>query len=471
MKKILFLGAALALAFTACSDDKTADEGENTAPSCKITSPIDGDTYDANLPLVIKGRVSDTDNNISVVKLTVGSEVIDAELSLPFFEYEVAPEKLEKGSLTITLYAEDAGGLSAQHQVTVKLEKEVQLMVSDDGKDQLTFGYWTEEREVRVIADSKWTVTIPEGIWFESFDAATQKWVKKTSISGEGNTAIKFKASANDLFDDRYAELKINTLADTGSFVITQTASPDMLGLLEDEMLRMAAQLSAIMYGMDTNDDSKISAYEAEIVPADGAPYGFDAGGWQVASTKGIENFPHLRHLDVNSSDNLTEIDLSGNTELMSIHVHNCNNLKSLDLTSCPKLIELGCNYDVFLSARPQIEKIKTQIHTLGIFNRKADETPSLDFTGFSNMQRLYVNDNGITELKLTGCTSLWRLVASGNAFEEIDLSEVDRYPENDYLMENNPNLKRIYVWKGFTLDYYNNFSYDKDNNVEIIEK
>lgn len=471
MKKILFLlAASVALAFTACSDDNTTDEGANTAPSCKITSPIDGDTYDANLPLVIKGRASDTENNISVVKLTVGNEVIDKELTLPFFEYEVAPEKLEKGSLTITLYVEDAGGLSAQHQVTVKLEKEIQLMVSDDGKDQLTFGFWTGEREVRVIADKKWTVTVPDGIWFESFDSATQQWVKKTAISGEGITTIKLKAGANDLFEDRYAVLKINTLDESGTFSITQTASPDMLNLLEDEMLRMAAQISAIMYGMDTNEDGKISAYEAEIVPEDGKPYGFDAGGWQVASTKGIENFPHLRHLDVNTGL-MTEIDLSGNPELLSIHVHNCNNLKSLDLTPVTKLMELGCNYDVFLSALPQIDKIKTQIHTLGIFNRKADQTSALDFSGYSNMQRLYVNDNGLTSLKLTGCGMLWRLVANGNAFEEIDLSEVDRYPENDYLMDNNPNLKRIYVWKGFTLDYYNNFTYDKENNVEIIEK
>ena len=122
-------------------------------------------------------------------------------------------------------------------------------------------------------------------------------------------------------------------------------------------------------------------------------------------------------------------------------------------------------------SQKTQIEKLKTQIHTLGIFNRKEDQTSKLDFTGYTNMQRLYVNDNGLTEIKLGGCTSLWRLVADGNAFEEIDLSEVDRYPENDYLMGNNPNLKRIYVWKGFTLDYYNNFSYDKENNVQIIEK
>ena len=73
--------------------------------------------------------------------------------------------------------------------------------------------------------------------------------------------------------------------------------------------------------------------------------------------------------------------------------------------------------------------------------------------------------------MKLGGCVNLWRFVAGGNSFAEIDLSEVDRYRDNDYFMDNNPNLKRIYVWKGFTLDYYNSFKYDEANGVEIIEK
>ena len=474
MKKILFLAAVcLTFAVTACSDDNTQDEGPNTAPNCKITEPIEGDTYDASLPLTVKGRITDAENNITAVKLTVGGQTVAEELALPFFEYTVAPENLQKGALTIALYVEDAGGLSAQHQVTVTLEKESRLMVADDGKDELTFGYRSGERSVRVVTEKKWTVSVPEGIWIEFYDAASQQWVKKTSISGEGDTAIKLRAGANDLFEDRYAELKISTPDESGKFIVGQTASPDMLDLLEDEMLRMAAGISAIMYGMDANEDGKVSAYEAELVPEDGKPYGFDAGGWGVASTKGIENFPHLRHLDVNSaSDELTEIDLSGNRELMSIHVHKCNSLKTLDLSQTPLLMELGCDYGLFLEVLPQIEKMKTQIHTLGIFNRKADQPSKLDFTGYSNMQRLHLNDNGLTEIKLGGCIKLWKFVASGNAFEEIDLSEVDRlYRENYYMMEQNPNLKRIYVWKGFTLDYYSTFTFDKENNVEIIEK
>lgn len=55
-----------------------------------------------------------------------------------------------------------------------------------------------------------------------------------------------------------------------------------MLDLIEDEMLRMAAEISAIMYGMDANEDGKVSAYEAELVPEDGVPYGStpEGGRW-----------------------------------------------------------------------------------------------------------------------------------------------------------------------------------------------
>jgi len=473
MKKHLFflLAASFAAVFAACSDDKSEDDRPNTAPSCKITYPLDGQTCDATLPLLIKGRVVDTEDNLAAVRLTVGGEVIDKGLELPFFEYEIAPDRLAKGPLTIELYAEDAGGLSAQHRVTIDVFKEVQLMAGGDGNKQLTFGYWTEEREARVLAETKWTIAVPEGVWFETFDETARQWVRKTALSGEGPSTIRLKASANDLFEDRYAELKISTPDQTGTFVVTQNASPDLLTLLEDELFRMAAQISAILYGMDADEDGKISAYEAEIEPKEGTAYGFDAGGWNVTSTKGIENFPHLRHLDVNSNPDLTEIDLSSNHELMSIHVHNCTGLKQLDLTQTPRLIELGCNYDVFLSARPALDAMKAQVHTLGIFNRKADQPSALDFTGYSNLQRLYVNDNGLTELTIAGCTQLWRLVANGNAFTEIDLSEVDRLPENDYLLNDCPNLKRIYVWKGFTTDYYHTFAYDKENGIEFIEK
>lgn len=97
MKKYLFLAAAcLSFAFTACSDDNTQDEGENTAPTCKITEPLEGETYDANLPLTIKGRINDKENNVSAVKLTVGGETVDEELSLRFSNARSHPRNCKR---------------------------------------------------------------------------------------------------------------------------------------------------------------------------------------------------------------------------------------------------------------------------------------------------------------------------------------------------------------------------------------
>jgi len=430
MKKILFLAAVcLTFAFTACSDDNTQDEGPNTAPNCKITEPIEGDTYDASLPLTVNGRITDAENNITAVKLTVGGQTVAEELALPFFEYTVAPENLQKGALTIALYVEDAGGLSARHQVTVTLEKAIQLMAGPDGQNRVSFGYWSEETEVRVTASSKWTIAFPEGGWVDVFDTASGQWVTKNSLSGQGETTIRLRAKANDLFDDRVAQLRITTAEDVGIFTLEQKASPDMLELIEDENLRVAASVSIVIYEMDPNEDGKISAFEAEIKPGERDPYGFDAGAYLITSTKGIENFPHLRHLDVNRNEDLTEIDLSGNPDLMSIHVNGCTKLKNLDLSNQPLLIELGCDYGLYLTIEEQVKKLKKQMHTLGILNRRPDEPSTLDFTGFSNLQRLYIYDNALTEVKLQGCNLLWRLSAAGNAFPEIDLSEVDRLP------------------------------------------
>lgn len=475
MKRILFylLICCSLVPWVSCSEDPTKEEAAppNTAPKCKITSPAEGQTLDANLPLTIKGRIEDAENNVTLARLSISGETVAEGLEYPLFECTVEPEQLPRGLHTIDLYVEDAGGLHVQHRVNVVFEKEARLMTGPNGEESLAVGYWSEECEARVIAPGKWSLSFPVSGRIEYFDPESRTWVSRSILEGQGETSLRLRVGANDRFGTRNVDLKIVSGEESGTLRIEQAASPDMLESIEDEMLRMAAQISIIMYDMDPDEDGKISAYEAEIEPDERTAYGFDAGGWDVASTRGIENFPHLRHLDVNTTDKLTGIDLSGNPELMSLHVHNCPNLTNLDLSKQSQLIEIGCDYTVFLSVWPQIEKLKSQMHTIGAFNRKADQPSTLDLTGFGNLQRLYINDNGLTEVKLGGCTSLWRFIAGGNSFAEIDLSEVDRYRDNDYFMDNNAALKRIYVWKGFTLDYYNSFKYDAANGVEIIEK
>lgn len=471
-RHLIYAVASLALVFSACGNDDSDSAPENTAPTCRISAPVNGKVHQAGSPLIIQGLGQDEEDGTSLkVTLTVGDDVIEEVSTVPF-EYSYATENLEKGPLTILLRVEDSGGLSAEDKVEVTIEKEDELIFDENGNSSLAAGYWTEEHELRVAVEGKWTISIPSGTsWIEVYDEKSSQWAQTSFVNGEGATTVRVRTRANELFTEKTVTLKITAGTQASSFDVKQAASPDMLMKIEDEMLRMAASTSVVIYEMDPDEDGKISAYEAELEPEEDKPYGFDAGSWDVVTTKGIENFPHLKHLDVNRCERLTEIDLSGNPDLMSIHVEFCSALKTLDLSKVPDLIELGCNYDLYLSVKPELDKMKDQIHTLGILNRTSDLSSDMDFSGYTGLSRLYVYDNHLTSLNLSGCTSLWLLSASGNDFTELDLSDVDRIPDNMYIMTGCPNLKKIYVWKGFTEDYYYMFNYDKENGVEIIEK
>lgn len=466
MKKIIYsllIGAAILLSF---SCEKSSD-----APTCKITSPAQDQEFSVNAPLVITGEIAEKGSPLSYVELKIGSDIVAEVVPAATFRYEVEAGKLSPGELKIILSVKDAAGRSAEDQVSVVMVEAPAgegLIESETGEDFIEFDFRADNGRFIVNESGNWTITLSETPWVEFYDAESGSWKNRTTISGNGRTEVDVRAIASDLFEGRETLLNITTTGATGVFTLKQAASPDMLTLIEDEMLRMAAGISATIYGMDVNEDGKVSAFEADIVPEDGVPYGIDAGGWEVASTKGIENFPHIRHLDVNTGK-LSELDLSGNKEIMSLHIHNCPNLKDIDISGLTDLLEVGCDFRIFLKIQPDIKKIKSQIHTLGIFNREDGETSELDFSGFNAMQRLYLSGNRLTSLNLSGCTMLWRLIADGNDFSELDISEVDRHPDNNYIMTECPNLKRVYVWKGFTPDYYAIFSYDE--GVEFIEK
>lgn len=345
------------------------------------------------------------------------------------------------------------------------------VLAGEDGARKIDFGYWTEESAVYVTTDKMWKLTIPEDAWFEIREDSAMEWEKRQVVSGTGNAVLQIRSAANDKFEARSSLLYIEMAGQKDSLELTQAASPDMLMLLEDEIFRMAASTSVIIYGMDVNEDSKISASEAEFVPEDNVPYGIDAGGWNVTSVKGIENFPHIRHIDLNTSPELKEVDLSRNPDIMSVHVHNCPKLETIDISKCTELMEFGCDYRVFLKVEGDILRLKDRIHTLGIFNRQESEPSDLDFSGFSALSRLHINDNHLTSLNLDGCSSLWKLIAYGNDFTELDLSGVDRHPDNSYMINNCPQLKTVYVWEGWTEDYYYIFEYDRDNGVNFVEK
>lgn len=339
-----------------------------------------------------------------------------------------------------------------------------------DGKDFLETSFWTEEHELKITSSTDWELTLVENNWVEFWNQKTNAWENISKLNGNGNMTVKIRTRANDSFEAKNININISNKDNSGILKITQQASPDMLTLLEDENLRMAASVSVSIYGIDGDEDGKVSAYEAEIVPEDNVPYGIDAGQYDVKSIKGIENFPHIRHLDLNNNTNLEEFVITKNTDLMSIHLQGCSNLKTVEISSCEKLIELGADFSWFIKLKPFIDSLKGQMHTLGILNRKEGEVSVLDFSGYSKLNRLYINDNHLTQVNLTGCNSLQKFIAIGNDFETIDISETDRNIDNQFTFDNCPNLRTIFVWKGWDISRYNIFSYDKDK-VQIIEK
>ncbi len=89
---------------------------------------------------------------------------------------------------------------------------------------------------------------------------------------------------------------------------------------------------------IDGNGDGKLSKEELEYVDT------ILIYNQSVSSLKGIEYFKNLKNLDC-SSNNLTELDVSKNTKLVSLWCDH-NHLTSLDVSKNTGLIELQCRYN-----------------------------------------------------------------------------------------------------------------------------
>ena len=105
-----------------------------------------------------------------------------------------------------------------------------------------------------------------------------------------------------------------------------------------------------------------------------------------IYDTEGIQYLKHLRKLNVDSKS-LTELDLSGNTELQWLHC-SYNRLRSLDLSKAPNLETLNCS-DNFLTG--------------------------LDLSGNTGLKSLQCDNNQLACLDLSANQQLTELSCTGN--------------------------------------------------------
>ena len=115
---------------------------------------------------------------------------------------------------------------------------------------------------------------------------------------------------------------------------------------------------------LDVDGDGYLDEYERGIaVSNDGRYYNafdMEAENLGIADLTGIEFFPNLRRLNARRN-NMTSVDLSGNTQLEELSLDECP-IDTLDISTCTKLRRFyaeGCNFtSISVTHCPDLESM-----------------------------------------------------------------------------------------------------------------
>ena len=144
-----------------------------------------------------------------------------------------------------------------------------------------------------------------------------------------------------------------------------------------------------------------------------------------ISSLKGIRFFPALEKLYC-SSNNLTELDLSDNTELTELY---CSNNKLTKLTGIgSKTTKINCSNNKFETLSINSKNSLTSLicsnnSSLKTLNCYYDKLTTLDCTNCSNLTTLKCYSNNLTALDLTGCPKLASIDCRANQFEDLTIT------------------------------------------------
>ena len=145
-----------------------------------------------------------------------------------------------------------------------------------------------------------------------------------------------------------------------------------------------------------------------------------------ITDLTGIEDFVNLEYLNC-GNNNLTELDVSTNTALISLFCYN-NNLTALDVSTNTALEELGCNGNnltaLDVSANTALKELNCYSNDLTV----------LDVSTNTALEGLGCDGNNLTVLDVSTNTALEGLGCSGNNLTELDVS-------------NNTVLERLYCY------------------------
>ena len=185
-----------------------------------------------------------------------------------------------------------------------------------------------------------------------------------------------------------------------------------------------------VLTEIDTSGDGSLSDTEIATVTM------INVSSEGITDLTGIEHFTALTDLYC-SSNQLTTLDVSGNTQLTSLDCSSnqltaldvskntnltaldcsSNNLTKLDVSGCTALKRLFCDGNQLTELNVSSN---TELTSLYCFN---NNLTALDVSKNTALQRLDCSGNNLTKLDVSGCADLKTLYCSNNALTALNVS------------------------------------------------
>ena len=153
----------------------------------------------------------------------------------------------------------------------------------------------------------------------------------------------------------------------------------------------------------------------------------------------------------------LSGVDISKNVNLEILSCVGCS-LKSLDLSIYPNLVDLYCGGNQLTSLDLSHNSQLTRLYCSG------NELKSLDLSSNPDLWLCYCDENPLTSLTTKGADKLAILDCNSTSLADADISTNTKLEWANF--SNSPDLKTIYVWKGF--DKADSFV--KDDSAVYVE-
>lgn len=256
-----------------------------------------------------------------------------------------------------------------------------------------------------------------------------------------------------------YARLNYESIDDPSVFKFT--CNPDEIVDIPDANFKAELLANA---AINTTDDGEITVSEAEAFTGSIIVFAKD-----VTDATGIEYFSNINVLNFTSND-LTEIDISNNTELDFI-VLTANELTEIDVSNNPLIRFLFINdndlSDIDVSQNTQLKELLIQDNSLG----------ALDVSSLASLERLLASNNVIESFDLSQNPSIDEFKMDGNQLTSLNLRNGNAEAIFNFDITGNTGLTCASVddpiysvenWTNVDDPAIFSFSCDPDETVEI---